>query len=131
MVPDVQQPLAQRQGAQVIHAIDLDQSDQIATRIAYKNKESLLARRSAHDRRKESGKTQIQIVRSAFEAIKGHQPESDQELNEWLATDEAKQATMFEPTLISRWGETGQRLGDLICFRACNHLWTPRQMALR
>jgi len=42
-----------------------------------------------------------------FEGMKGRQPKSDQELNEWLATDEGKQATMFEPTLMSRWGETG------------------------
>jgi hypothetical protein len=39
--------------------------------------------------------------------MKGRPPKSDHELNEWLATDEGKQATMFEPTLVSRWGETG------------------------
>jgi hypothetical protein len=48
-----------------------------------------------------------QILSDTFEGMKGRQPKSDQELNEWLATDEGKQATMFEPTLISRWGETG------------------------
>ena len=31
----------------------------------------------------------------------------DKQDDEWLATDEGKQATMFEPTLVSRWGETG------------------------
>jgi hypothetical protein len=52
-------------------------------------------------------KTQVQILRDAFEGMKGRQPKSDRELNEWLATDEGKLATMFEPTLLSRWGETG------------------------
>jgi hypothetical protein len=56
---------------------------------------------------KKAEKTQIQIMRGAFEGMKGHQPKSDRELKEWLATDEGKQATMFEPTLMSRWGETG------------------------
>jgi hypothetical protein len=41
----------------------------------------------------------------AFEGMKGYQPKSDKGLKEWLATDEGKQATMFEPTLVSRWGE--------------------------
>jgi hypothetical protein len=56
---------------------------------------------------KKAEKTQAQILCDAFEGMKGRQPESDQELNEWLATDEGKQATMFEPTLVSRWGEVG------------------------
>jgi hypothetical protein len=53
-------------------------------------------------------KTEAQILRDAFEGMKGRQPRSDQELNEWLASDEGKQATIFEPTLLSRWGETGR-----------------------
>ena len=53
---------------------------------------------------KKAEKTQVEI---AFEGMKGRRPKSDQELAEWLATDEGKQATMFEPTLVSRWGETG------------------------
>jgi hypothetical protein len=56
---------------------------------------------------KKAEKTQAQILRDAFEGMKGRPPKSDNELNEWLATDEGKQATMFEPTLVSRWGETG------------------------
>ena len=56
---------------------------------------------------KKAEKTQAQILRDTFEGVKGRLPNSDQELNEWLATDEGKQATMFEPTLMSRWGETG------------------------
>jgi hypothetical protein len=56
---------------------------------------------------KKAEKTQAQILSDAFEGMKGRRPTSDQELDEWLATDEGKLATMFEPTLISRWGETG------------------------
>ena len=56
---------------------------------------------------KKAEKTQAQILSDAFEGMKGRLPKSDQELNEWLATDEGKQATMFEPTLASRWGEIG------------------------
>jgi hypothetical protein len=52
-------------------------------------------------------KAQVQILRDAFEGMKGRQPKSDEELKEWLATDEGRLATMFEPTLMSRWGETG------------------------
>ena len=52
-----------------------------------------------------SAKTQAQILRDAFEGIKGRQPKSDQELNEWLATDEGKEATMFEATALSTWGD--------------------------
>jgi len=43
-----------------------------------------------------------------FEGIKGRRPKSDRELNEWLATDEGKAATIFEPISLSRWGETGR-----------------------
>ena len=39
---------------------------------------------------------------------KGRQPESERELDEWLATDEGKIATMFEPVSASRWGEVGR-----------------------
>ena len=53
-------------------------------------------------------KTQIQILRDIFEGMKGRQPKSDQELNAWLATDEGKEATLFESASVSRWGETGR-----------------------
>jgi hypothetical protein len=53
-------------------------------------------------------KTQTQMLRNAFEGMKGRQPRSDQELKEWLASPEGKQATMFEPTSVSRWGESGR-----------------------
>ena len=52
--------------------------------------------------------TQTQILRDVFEGMKGHQPKSDQELNEWLASDEGKEATIFESTSLSRWGEIGR-----------------------
>ncbi len=45
---------------------------------------------------KEKVKSEIQILRDTFEGMKGRQPKSDQELKEWLATDEGKEATMFE-----------------------------------
>jgi hypothetical protein len=54
-----------------------------------------------------AAKSEIQILRDAFEGMKGRQPKSDQELKEWLATDEGKEATMFESTSFSRFGETG------------------------
>jgi hypothetical protein len=40
-------------------------------------------------------KTRAQFLRDAFEGIKGRQPMSDDELNQWLATDEGKAATIF------------------------------------
>ena len=46
--------------------------------------------------------------RDAFEGMKGRPPQSDRELNDWLATDEGKQATMFAPVSCSRWGEAGR-----------------------
>jgi hypothetical protein len=39
-----------------------------------------------------------------LKAMKGRQPRSDQELNEWLTTDEGKEATIFEGTALSTWG---------------------------
>ena len=57
---------------------------------------------------KEKSKSEIQILRDAFEGMKGRQPRSDQELKEWLATDEGKEATMFEFTSVSRFGEIGR-----------------------
>jgi hypothetical protein len=61
----------------------------------------------SHERGKETERTEAQILSDAFEGMKGRQPKSGQELNERLATDEGKLATMFEPTLMSRWGEIG------------------------
>ena len=55
-----------------------------------------------------AAKSEIQILRDAFEGMKGRQPKSEQELKEWLATDEGKAATMFESTSFSRFGDTGR-----------------------
>jgi hypothetical protein len=57
--------------------------------------------------KEKTAKSEIQILRDAFEGMKGRQPKSDQELKEWLATDEGKEATMFESTSFSRFGDTG------------------------
>jgi hypothetical protein len=43
-----------------------------------------------------------------FEGIKGRRPNSDEELNEWLASPEGKVAMTFEQTDLNRWGETGR-----------------------
>ena len=57
--------------------------------------------------KEKAAKSEIQILRDAFEGMKGRQPKSDQELKEWLATAEGKEATMFEFTSFSRFGDTG------------------------
>jgi hypothetical protein len=43
-----------------------------------------------------------------FEGATGRRPKTDQELEEWLASPGGQAATMFEPTSLSRWGETGR-----------------------
>ena len=55
--------------------------------------------------KEEAEKIQAQILRDAFEGMKGRQPKSDQELKEWLATGEGKMATMFESTGLSAHGD--------------------------
>jgi hypothetical protein len=94
-------------GSRKIREIDLDQSNRISIRVGCK--ESLITKTEECpvSEEKKAEKTQAQILSDAFEGMKGRRPKSDQELNEWLATDEGQQATMFEPTLVSRWGETG------------------------
>ena len=56
----------------------------------------------------EPTKTRAQFLRDAFEGLKGRQPNSDNELNEWLDTDEGKSATLFDDTTLSPWGERGR-----------------------
>jgi hypothetical protein len=51
---------------------------------------------------------QAPTLQDLFEGVKGRRPKSVEELNEWLATDEGKEATMFESMSVSRWGETGR-----------------------
>lgn len=52
-----------------------------------------------------SERSHSQILRDTFEGMKGRQPGSDQELKEWLATDEGKEATIFESTQVSYYGD--------------------------
>ncbi|MGB5180587.1 MAG: hypothetical protein WBO12_00110 [Xanthobacteraceae bacterium] len=53
-------------------------------------------------------KSQTQRLLELFEGDKGRRPNTDQELKEWLASDEGEAATAFELTSLSRWGETGR-----------------------
>jgi len=52
----------------------------------------------------EAAKARARLL-ALFEGIKGRRPNTDRELDEWLASPEGKAATMFEPTSLSRWGE--------------------------
>ena len=54
------------------------------------------------------GKAEAQRLQDLFEGTKGRRPKTDQELKEWLASPEGKAATAFEPTSLSRWGESGR-----------------------
>jgi hypothetical protein len=56
----------------------------------------------------QAAKTRAQFLCDAFEGMKGHQPKSHDELSEWLATEEGKQATLFDDTTLSPWGERGR-----------------------
>ena len=56
----------------------------------------------------EEKRAQAQRLLELFEGAKGRRPETDQELNDWLASPEGKAATAFEVTSLCRWGETGR-----------------------
>ena len=59
----------------------------------------------------EQSQTQTQAQtqeRLVFEGVRGRQPETDQELTEWLASPEGKAAVAFELTSLSPWGEKGR-----------------------
>jgi hypothetical protein len=43
-----------------------------------------------------------------FEGLMGRPPKTDQELEDWLATPEAKIEMAFELTTASPWGEKGR-----------------------
>ena len=60
---------------------------------------------SAMNDNKEAEKAQTPTPRDIFEGIKGRPPETERELEEWLASDEGKTATMFTPASTTRWGE--------------------------
>ena len=50
-------------------------------------------------------KAKAPTLPAIFEGIRGRLPETDRELQEWLAYDEGKGATMFEFVPVIRWGE--------------------------
>ena len=56
----------------------------------------------------EQKKAQVKRLLDLFEGAKDRRLETDQELDDWLATPEGKAATAFELTSLSRWGETGR-----------------------
>jgi hypothetical protein len=47
-------------------------------------------------------------LRDLFEGVKGRLPANDKELEQWRATDEGKEATIFESASTSRWGGIGR-----------------------
>jgi hypothetical protein len=53
-------------------------------------------------------KADTEHARILFEGVKRRQPETDRELEEWLASPEGKLATAFEATSLSPWGEKGR-----------------------
>ena len=55
--------------------------------------------------KKDAEKARAPMLPDIFEGIRGRLPESDRELEEWLASDEGKAATMFEFVPVIRWGE--------------------------
>jgi hypothetical protein len=58
--------------------------------------------------KEKAAKTRAQFSRDAFEGMKGRQPASEDELNQWLATEEGKMATLFDDATLSPWGERGR-----------------------
>ena len=50
-------------------------------------------------------KPRAPTVLDIFEGIRGRLPQTDRELEEWLASDEGKAATMFELAPVIRWGD--------------------------
>jgi len=56
----------------------------------------------------ELAKDKVPTPSDLFEGVKGRRPKTMQELDKWLASPEGKVATIFEPTSLSRWGETGR-----------------------
>jgi len=58
--------------------------------------------------KEELEKGKAPTLQDIFEGVKGRPPKSLDELNEWLATDEGKEATIFVPASASRWGEVGR-----------------------
>lgn len=59
-------------------------------------------------KKEKAAKTRAEFLRGAFEGMKGRRPASQEELNEWLASDEGKAATILDDTTLSPWGERGR-----------------------
>jgi hypothetical protein len=55
--------------------------------------------------KKDAEKAKVPTLPDIFEGIRGRLPETDRELQEWLASDEGRCATMFEFVPVIRWGE--------------------------
>ena len=53
-------------------------------------------------------KLEAKVLRDTFQGIKGREPTTNRELEEWLASPEGKAATAFVATDASRWGEIGR-----------------------
>jgi hypothetical protein len=51
---------------------------------------------------------ELKALREAFQGLKGREPKSDRELQEWLASPEGQAATAFSSTSASRWGDVGR-----------------------
>ena len=62
----------------------------------------------SEQKKREKPSQSPQRARLVFEGIKGRQPKTDQELRDWLASDEGQAAMAFEPASASRWGEVGR-----------------------
>jgi hypothetical protein len=62
-------------------------------------------RRSAMSEKNGAEKPRAPTVLDIFEGIRGRLPQTDRELEEWLASDAGKGATMFEFVPVVRWGE--------------------------
>jgi hypothetical protein len=58
--------------------------------------------------KEQTEKTRDQILRLFFEGVVGRQPETDQELNKWLASPVGRAAVIYDITSLSRWGEIGR-----------------------
>ena len=57
--------------------------------------------------KEKAAKSEIQILRDAFEGMKGSQPKSDQGAKDGLPLTKAREQQCFESTSFSRFGDTG------------------------
>jgi len=80
--------------------------------------------------KEEAERVQAQLL---FEGIKGRRPETDRELDEWLASPEGKAATAYELTSLSPWGEKGGHDGRRLtsCAPTCRKRTADHSSARR